>query len=104
MEKALLTKILSQPTAPFREVHVIATLKKELEILKPLLANVTCPVVIIHAPNDILVPYENVAFMEANFPKETIHSVIKIPEKNNFIPWNAEKEIRSAIEGLMGTI
>jgi pimeloyl-ACP methyl ester carboxylesterase len=78
-------------------------LKKELEILQPLLANIICPVLIIHAPNDILVPYENVAFMKSNFPEETIHSVIKIPEKNHFIPWNAEKEIRTAITGLLKT-
>jgi pimeloyl-ACP methyl ester carboxylesterase len=79
-------------------------LKRELEILKPLLASIKCPVVIAHAPDDMLVPYENVAFMKSQIPKDRIHSVIELPDKNHFIPWNSEKEIRTAITSLMDTM
>jgi len=75
-------------------------LKGELELLKPMLKDVTCPVVIVHAPNDMLVPYANVDYMESQFKKDVIKSVVTLPEKNHFIPWNSESEIRVAIEQL----
>lgn len=75
-------------------------LKGELEALKPLLANVMCPVIIVHAPNDSLVPFENVAYMEAAFAPGVIVDVVVLEGKNHFVPWNAEAEVRDAIVAL----
>lgn len=75
-------------------------LKGELEALKPLLANVMCPVIIVHAPNDSLVPFENVAYMEAAFAPGAIVDVVVLEGKNHFVPWNAEAEVRDAIVAL----
>lgn len=75
-------------------------LKGELEALRPLLANVMCPVIIVHAPNDSLVPFENVAYMEAAFAPGAIVDVVVLEGKNHFVPWNAEAEVRDAIVAL----
>lgn len=72
-------------------------LKRELEILKPLLKDIECPVVILHGPNDILVPFENVDYMKAQFSEEALADVIVLEGKNHFIPWNAEAAVRNAI-------
>lgn len=72
-------------------------LKDELEALGPLLRNVTCPVTIVHAPDDSLVPYENVAYMKEKFAEGVIREVVVLDGKDHFVPWNAEPEIRDAI-------
>lgn len=75
---------------------------KELEELRPLLTRITCPVVIVHAPNDVLVPFENVAFMQAALPENTLRDVMVLEGKNHFIPWNAEDAVREAIRRAAG--
>ncbi len=75
-------------------------LKNELKILQPMLAGIACPIAIVHAPDDILVPYENVDFMKTQFPKELIAEVLVLEDKNHFIPWNAEQDVRAAIQRL----
>lgn len=72
-------------------------LKEELEKLKPLLGQVTCPVVIVHAPDDMLVPFANVAYMEEHFPAGTVVETIVLDGKNHFLPWNSEEEVRKAV-------
>ncbi len=72
-------------------------LKRELELLQPLLMKITCPVLIVHALDDSLVPYENVAYMKENFAEGVIREVVVLQGKDHFIPWNAEAEIREAI-------
>lgn len=75
-------------------------LKGELEALKPLLAKVTCPVIIVHAPDDFLVPFENVAYMKESFAPGVIIDVVVLEGKNHFVPWNAEADVRDAIIAL----
>ncbi len=75
-------------------------MKAELESLQPRLAGIACPVIILHAPDDILVPFSNVAFMERNFPTGQIVDTVVLEGKNHFIPWNAETDVRSAVERL----
>lgn len=72
-------------------------LKRELELLQPLLAKISCPVLIMHAPDDSLVPFDNVAYMKENFGEGVIREVVVLRGKDHFIPWNAEPEIREAI-------
>jgi pimeloyl-ACP methyl ester carboxylesterase len=73
-------------------------LKTELERLAPVLKDVICPVIIVHAPNDFLVPFKNVEFMLQHFPQDIIVDSIVLEGKNHFIPWNAEPAVRDAIE------
>jgi pimeloyl-ACP methyl ester carboxylesterase len=68
-----------------------------LERLAPRLSELSIPVIILHAPNDILVPYENVDFMLRHFPKEMVVDTVVLQGKNHFIPWNAQAEVREAI-------
>jgi len=77
-------------------------LKGELEALRPLLAEVKCPVIIVHSTDDSLVPFENVAYMEAAFAPGVIVEVVVLEGKNHFVPWNAEAEVRAAIVALAG--
>lgn len=72
-------------------------LKAELEALRPRLKELRCPIVIVHAPDDILVPYANVDYMRAEFPAGTIVDVMRLEGKSHWVPWNAETEVREAI-------
>lgn len=73
-------------------------LKAELEAMRPRLKELKCPIVIVHAPDDILVPYENVDYMRAEFPEDTIVDVMTLAGKSHWVPWNAEAEVREAID------
>lgn len=79
-------------------------LKVELEALRPRLKDLQCPIVIVHAPDDILVPYENVDYMRAEFPKDTIVDVMTLDGKSHWVPWNAETEVREAIGKIIHAI
>ncbi len=72
-------------------------MKAELRLLEPRLAELRVPVIILHAPNDILVPFANVDFMLRNFPKDRVVDSVVLDGKNHFIPWNAEDAVRAAI-------
>ncbi len=76
----------------------LAPLKGELEKLEPMLKKITCPVIIMHAPNDVLVPFANVDYMEKRLPQS---ETIVLDEKNHFLPWNSEAAVRDAIRSLM---
>lgn len=87
-----------------RSNRELKPMRGELEKLKPLLQQITCPVVIVHAPDDMLVPWENVDFMKASFPKGTIREVVRLENRNHFLPWNSEADVRKAIESLQGGV
>ena len=72
-------------------------LKGELESLGPLLEQIRCPVIIVHAPDDSLVPFENVAYMEEHLRPEVVRAVVVLPGKDHFLPWNSEDHVRRAI-------
>lgn len=75
-------------------------LKGELSEMQPLLANVRCPVIIIHGTRDFLVPVGNVDFMQREFGANVIESIV-IEDGDHFLIWNQEKIVRSAIEKLL---
>lgn len=75
-------------------------LREELEALKPFLVKVMCPVIIVHSPDDSLVPFENVAYMKESFAPGVIVEVVVLEGKNHFVPWNAEADVRDAIFAL----
>ncbi len=80
-------------------------LKGELEELGPMLERIDCPVVIVHGRQDGLVPFENVAYMQERLGSggRSVH-VIELPEGNHFLPWNAEAQLRRAIDIIQGKL
>jgi pimeloyl-ACP methyl ester carboxylesterase len=86
------------PGAMRRANREVIPLKSELEAMRPRLGQLQCPVAIVHAPNDVLVPYGNVAYMMKEFPQDLVIEVIRPEGKNHFIPWNDETDVRRAIE------
>lgn len=62
--------------------------KKDVLELKPRLSKVTCPVVIFHATDDMLVDVRNVDFMQRNFVNAKSMEVKVFPEGNHFVHKN----------------
>ncbi len=79
--------------------HELIPLRHGLEGLAPRLAEITCPVIIIHGTEDRLVPFENVAFMTEHFREGVIRDTIVLEGENHFLPWTAQDEIWDAIDG-----
>ncbi len=73
-------------------------LKRELRELEAMLGRVTCPVVIVHATDDSLVPYANVAFMVERMLNAAAMEVMTLQAGDHFLPWNNEVTVREAIE------
>ena len=74
----------------------LMALKPHLEALAPRLAELRCPVVIVHGTEDRLVPYANVPFM-TRMMTGTRPQVIELPGRDHFLPWNEAEEVRRAI-------
>jgi dienelactone hydrolase len=72
-------------------------LKLHLLKLEPMLKNITAPVVIVHGTKDDLVPFENVAFMQAKLIRVQCQKTIVLENRNHFLPWNSETVVREAI-------
>lgn len=72
-------------------------LKHELQTLASELGRLQCPVSILHAPNDILVPFSNVGYLRDRLPPDLLAGVVVLEGKNHFIPWNAEDAVKEAI-------
>lgn len=79
----------------------IIPLEKELENMLPLWPGIHCPVQIIHAENDQLVPFANVAFAKrvlVNCPELKLEIS---PEGDHFILWSRQPVVKKAILGLL---
>jgi pimeloyl-ACP methyl ester carboxylesterase len=72
-------------------------LKKELYDLQPRLAHITCPVLLFHAHDDVLVPYANVAYMQQHIPHTLLYAfedgnhflhVNQVPEISRLLAWH----------------
>ena len=77
----------------------LVPLKHELELLRPQLAAIQCPVTIVHAPNDSLVPFANVEYMKSHIPN--IRDVVILEGMDHFTPWNSRPAIVDAIRKLV---
>jgi pimeloyl-ACP methyl ester carboxylesterase len=75
----------------------VLPLRDELRELEPLLANIDCPIVIVHSRDDSLVQYENVHFMQRAFSGDRIAALHELNGKDHFVPWNAQHTVRQAI-------
>lgn len=80
--------------------HELVPLRHGLERLAPRLANITCPVSIVHGTEDMLVPFENVDFMKAHFSAEVIREIVVLEGENHFLPWTAHEAIWTAVDAV----
>lgn len=79
----------------------IKFLEKELRDMLPLWEHITCPVTVIHAQNDMLVPVANAGFARRVLTNCPELKVEILPDGNHFILWNQYEKIREAIIGMM---
>ncbi len=82
--------------------YEIKALEAELRKMLPRWVDVRCPVTVLHAKNDRLVPVENADFarrMLVNCPDLRMDI---LPDGDHFILWSRHRKIRDAIEALIG--
>jgi pimeloyl-ACP methyl ester carboxylesterase len=76
-------------------------LKSELASLAPRIAGLRCRISIIHGTKDDLVPYANVAFLQAHLKGAAAVEVTTLKGQNHFIVWNEEPRVRAALAALL---
>jgi pimeloyl-ACP methyl ester carboxylesterase len=75
----------------------LLALEPELRTLQPLLAKITAPTYILHGEQDNLVPVANVPYMQAQLTRAALLKTVLLPQRNHFLPWNSQAEVREAI-------
>jgi pimeloyl-ACP methyl ester carboxylesterase len=71
--------------------------KAELDLLQPMLARIQAPTLIVHGTQDDLVPFANVAYMQAQLTHAKCVKTRVLDGVNHFLPWNSEAAVREAI-------
>ncbi|HEX3797666.1 MAG TPA: alpha/beta hydrolase [Verrucomicrobiae bacterium] len=85
----------------------LITLKGDLIRLKPQLANLSVPVLMLHGEKDNLVPFANVAYMRAQLDaagKSNLFDALTFPAYNHFIPWEHPDAVAAATRKLISDI
>jgi pimeloyl-ACP methyl ester carboxylesterase len=90
------------PKALWTSNAEIIPLEKELENMLPLWQRITCPVRIIHAANDRLVPVLNAGFAQKMLVNCPDLKVDILPDGDHFILWSRQGKIKEAIGDLFG--
>lgn len=80
----------------------IKLLEDELRAMLPLWAGIRCPVTIIHAIDDQLVPYANMAFAKRMLVHCSDYKEITLPKGDHFILWSRQDVVRQAILDMAG--
>ncbi len=80
----------------------LLALEPELRKLQPLLAQITAPTYIVHGEQDNLVPVANVAYLQAQLVRARTVTTVLLPQRNHFLPWNSQAEVRAAIAWGLG--
>jgi len=75
----------------------IKLLEPELRRMLPLWAGVRCPVTVVHAEDDRLVPFGNVAFARRVLVNCLHYREITLPKGDHFILWTRPDVVRQAI-------
>jgi len=75
----------------------LIALERELRLLRPKLARITQPIVIVHGTEDKLVPYANVAYMQKELTGSRRLEVVTLEGTNHFLQWNSNAEILAGI-------
>jgi pimeloyl-ACP methyl ester carboxylesterase len=81
-----------------REVRDAA---EQARALRPLLARIRCPVIIIHGTADDLVPLGNAEYARREMAGAANVETLIIDGEGHFLPWVREAEIREAIDALI---
>jgi len=75
----------------------LMALKSELVALAAQLQYIRVRVVIVHGTADDLVPFANVAFMQARLTAARCVKTLVLEGRNHFLPWNSADVVRAAI-------
>lgn len=75
----------------------IAPLEDELRQMLPLWERITCPVTIIHAKDDLLVPFANVDFARKVLRNCRVLNRELLPEGDHFILWSRTDVVKKAM-------
>ena len=78
----------------------LIALKPQLQNLAADLPTLRTPVVMVHGTDDGLVPYDNVAFIQATLPAHLPLRVVTLDDMNHFLPWKTEDLIWQEIQRL----
>ncbi|MDX1913189.1 MAG: alpha/beta hydrolase, partial [Saprospiraceae bacterium] len=89
------------PKALWASNAEIIPLEKELEQMRPAWTEIRCPVRLIHAVNDRLVPVENVAFAREALAHLPGFKADILPDGDHFILWNQQPLVKAAILGML---
>lgn len=73
---------------------------RETELLNRILADVRCPVIIVHGAKDKLVPVANVDYMRRAFANAAAVDVRILPDDGHFIIWTRTDVLRELIRDL----
>jgi pimeloyl-ACP methyl ester carboxylesterase len=76
----------------------LMALKPELERLATRLGDLRSKVLIMHGTSDDLVPFANVAYMQARLSGAACIETRVLEGRNHFLPWNSQVQVREAIE------
>lgn len=76
----------------------LLALEEELTALSARLPELSLPVVVAHGTADRLVPYENVAFLQARLTAVPALELVRLEGHNHFLPWVAPETIRMAVD------
>lgn len=79
----------------------IIPLEKELEMMRPLWPRITCPVYILHATDDRLVPKANADFAQKMLVNCPDLKMDILPAGDHFILWSRQDKVKQAIEVML---
>lgn len=79
----------------------IIPLEKELEEMLPLWSRITCPVRIIHAQDDQLVPVANVDFAQKMLTNCPDLKTEILPDGDHFILWSRQDKVKALIQSIL---
>lgn len=82
----------------------IRPLEGELKKMLPFWERIKCPVRVLHAQDDRLVPVANVAFMERVLARNPDLQTVILPEGDHFILWSRTDLVGKALIGASGIL
>lgn len=80
----------------------IISLESELRQTLPRWAEIRCPVTVVHAEDDRLVPFGNVAFAKRMLVNCPDYREVTLPKGDHFILWSRQEVVRTAIIEIIG--
>ena len=87
------------PRTLYNSNEELIAYEAELRQLAPRLAQVSCPVVIVHGTEDRQVPYANVPFMEAALGRNAAAvETVRLDGADHFLPWKHTDTLWEAVE------